>query len=336
MFVKHKLLSIETILSTHTHTGTCTHKHYDYTKLNLQSLDTWDGWRHQHGTENMAGLKFWEKKCMLHLNESREGFCRRGRGRSFHIDGLNTEKARGTNSRESGAKNLEAESIRSQTESMGGCVKLKTATEIRWSSTCDMFIAESVYLVVNSFTCHSFTLCVLFSHSDTLFCSRSNEWSGWGDASEAAACVYNYSGCEMFSALLYVYSNLEPFWFYWMLWFSSCCWYYTVLWAHTFQSIALYNGYYYYQRNTLLQIIIAKFMFCTHRSLPSLTSTPPTSRLIWMARSMPGRAWPCCLLWTKHVSTRPWRRSTQISPRQRVSVGQGRLSHWWGHSSTTM
>ena len=42
----------------------------------------------------MAGLKFWEKKCMLHLNESREGFCRRGRGRSFHIDGLNTEKAR--------------------------------------------------------------------------------------------------------------------------------------------------------------------------------------------------------------------------------------------------
>ena len=30
----------------------------------------------------------------LHLNESREGFCRRGRGRSFHIDGPKTEKAR--------------------------------------------------------------------------------------------------------------------------------------------------------------------------------------------------------------------------------------------------
>ena len=29
----------------------------------------------------------------LHLNESREGFCRRGRGRSFHTDGLKTEKA---------------------------------------------------------------------------------------------------------------------------------------------------------------------------------------------------------------------------------------------------
>ena len=31
---------------------------------------------------------------MLHLNESREGFCRRGRGMSFHVDGPKTEKAR--------------------------------------------------------------------------------------------------------------------------------------------------------------------------------------------------------------------------------------------------
>ncbi len=30
----------------------------------------------------------------LHFNESREGFCRRGRGRSFHVDGPKTEKAR--------------------------------------------------------------------------------------------------------------------------------------------------------------------------------------------------------------------------------------------------
>ena len=29
----------------------------------------------------------------LHLNESREGFCRSGRGRSFHVDGAKTEKA---------------------------------------------------------------------------------------------------------------------------------------------------------------------------------------------------------------------------------------------------
>ena len=38
----------------------------------------------------MAGLQFSEKN----LNESREGFCRRGRGRSFHVDGPKTEKAR--------------------------------------------------------------------------------------------------------------------------------------------------------------------------------------------------------------------------------------------------
>ena len=44
----------------------------------------------------MAGLEFLEKRNIfrLHLNESREGFCRRGRGRSFHVDGPKTEKAR--------------------------------------------------------------------------------------------------------------------------------------------------------------------------------------------------------------------------------------------------
>ena len=74
----------------------------------------------------MAGLQFWEKKCFrLDLNESREGFCRRGRGRSFHVDGPKTEGA-GTHSGESVASNLEAESIRSGAESTGGRVKLKT------------------------------------------------------------------------------------------------------------------------------------------------------------------------------------------------------------------
>ena len=59
------------------------------------------------------------------------------------------KKGTGTNSGESGMKNLEAESIRSRAESTGGCVKLKTVTEIRWSSVHDTFIAESVYLVLN-------------------------------------------------------------------------------------------------------------------------------------------------------------------------------------------
>ena len=42
-------------------------------------------------------------------------------------------------------RNLEAESIRN-----GGRVKLKTVTEIRWSSASDTFIAESVHLGLNS------------------------------------------------------------------------------------------------------------------------------------------------------------------------------------------
>ena len=55
-----------------------------------------------------------------------------------------------TNSGESGARNLEAESIRSGAKSTGECVMLKTVTEIRRSSAHDTFVAESVYLVRNS------------------------------------------------------------------------------------------------------------------------------------------------------------------------------------------
>ena len=48
--------------------------------------------------------------------------------------------------------NEEAESIRSRAESTGGCVKLQTVTQLRWSSARDIliFIAESVYFVLNS------------------------------------------------------------------------------------------------------------------------------------------------------------------------------------------
>ena len=47
-------------------------------------------------------------------------------------------------------RNLAAEGIRSRVENTGGCVTLKTVTEIRRSSACDTFIAESVYLVLDS------------------------------------------------------------------------------------------------------------------------------------------------------------------------------------------
>ena len=84
---------------------------------------------------------------MLHLNESREGCFRKGRGRSFHADGSKTEKAREPTV-ESGARNLEAENIRSRAESTGGCVKLKTVTKI--NTAPDTFIAENIYRLLNS------------------------------------------------------------------------------------------------------------------------------------------------------------------------------------------
>ena len=70
--------------------------------------------------------------------ESREGFCRRGRARSFHVArGTEDRKGAGTHSKKSDTRNLEAESLGSRAESTGRCVKLKTVTEI----------ADSVFLV---------------------------------------------------------------------------------------------------------------------------------------------------------------------------------------------
>ena len=86
------------------------------------------------------------------LNESLEGFCWTGRGRSFHVEGPKTEKGQEPAVEiKSGVRNLEAESIRSGVESTRGCVKLKTVTELRRSSACDTFIAKCLYLVLNCF-----------------------------------------------------------------------------------------------------------------------------------------------------------------------------------------
>ena len=91
----------------------------------------------------------WGKETFLsHLNESREGFLSERKGEVIPCRRTGNRKGAGTNRGESGARNLEAESIRSRAETTGGCVKLKTITEIRWSSARDTFIAEGVYLVL--------------------------------------------------------------------------------------------------------------------------------------------------------------------------------------------
>ena len=76
---------------------------------------------------------------------SPDSFCQRGKGKVIPSRGT------GTSSGESGARNLEAESVRSSVESMGGCVILKTATAIKWSSAYDTFIAKSVTLSCTEF-----------------------------------------------------------------------------------------------------------------------------------------------------------------------------------------
>ena len=50
----------------------------------------------------------------LDFNESREGFCQRGRGRSLYVDRPKTKKVQGPTV-ESGMKKLDVESIRSRT-----------------------------------------------------------------------------------------------------------------------------------------------------------------------------------------------------------------------------
>ena len=101
VFIHCIISSGETVLTAYRCTGTRTHVYADYTQLNLQPTlpDSKQGLEVEEdssGAGNMAGLLFWEKKKCLDvwLKESREGFCRRGRGRSFIVEGLKTEKAR--------------------------------------------------------------------------------------------------------------------------------------------------------------------------------------------------------------------------------------------------
>ena len=91
------------IYNTHTHTYTHTHQHCDYLKLNLHSLKRainrdlrWMKTATRNRKHGRSTVFLGEKTHVfrLHLNESREGFRRRRRGRSFHVDGPKTEKAR--------------------------------------------------------------------------------------------------------------------------------------------------------------------------------------------------------------------------------------------------
>ena len=129
-------------IPTHTHAhphAHTTHQYTDYTKLNLHTTFTDNrdlrqrktaAWNGKHGRcivlekEKFWGLT-WMSPERVPVREEGEGHStQRGQDR----------KGTGTNSEMSGARNLEAESIRSKAESAGGCVKVKTVTEIRQGS----------------------------------------------------------------------------------------------------------------------------------------------------------------------------------------------------------
>ena len=89
----------------------------------------------------------------LDLNESRDGFCWRGKGKSFHVDGPKKQKGAEINSGESSARNLEAEGIRSWAESTGSAGRVCKVEESHRGKTeqCPWYIiAKSVYLVLDS------------------------------------------------------------------------------------------------------------------------------------------------------------------------------------------
>ena len=76
----------------------------------------------------MAGVQFWEKKFLglAALVGVQRGFLSEGKGKVIPCRRTENRNGAGTNSGESGARNLEAESIRSRAESAGGCVSIRS------------------------------------------------------------------------------------------------------------------------------------------------------------------------------------------------------------------
>ena len=97
LFVQRKIMSLKAILSAYTRTYTEAPAHTNILTTRLKTgskrgLDVDD--------DSSTEQKIWQvcsfgkrNVFRLHLTESREGFSRRGRGRSFHVDGPKTDLA---------------------------------------------------------------------------------------------------------------------------------------------------------------------------------------------------------------------------------------------------
>ena len=94
---------------------------------------------------------------------------------------------------ESGAMNLEAESIRSRSESTRGCVKLKTVTEIRRSSARDVAHHHSASLPRNILLA-----CRYRTHQAACMCFHAINGSGF---SYLAELVHLYTASGTFRSI---------------------------------------------------------------------------------------------------------------------------------------
>ena len=99
----------------------------------------------------MGGSIILEKEMvfLVGFEGFQRGFLSERKGKDIPCRGAEDGNGSGAESGKSGTRTLEAgRVVRSRAESTGGCVKLKTVTEIRRSSARDSFIAESVDLVL--------------------------------------------------------------------------------------------------------------------------------------------------------------------------------------------
>ena len=83
-----------------------------------------------------------KKKIQVGFEVVQRGFLSVRKRKVIPYRGAEDEKGTETNSGKSDARNLEHDSITSRTESMEGCEKLETVTNIRRSSARNTSIAE--------------------------------------------------------------------------------------------------------------------------------------------------------------------------------------------------
>ena len=106
VFIKCKILSVESILGAHAHAHTPTHTHMHTQHTSILTIQNLIYTQHrQQGLEaeedSSMERKTWQvysfgkrKVLRFDLNEPREGSCQRGRGRSFHAEGPRQKRHR--------------------------------------------------------------------------------------------------------------------------------------------------------------------------------------------------------------------------------------------------